>query len=120
MDIKLTKPEYNLVFGLLNQITAPAGSVVIANKIIEQIRSKVDEGKAEEIKLEVEPYQLEGVLAGIKAFVQESKVNSDDIYGLKSVAKALKIGKALDKALDELAPAKESSIEIDSDIVVDD
>lgn len=118
MEIKLNKHEYNSVFALLNQITAPAGAVVTANKLIDQIRSKVDEGKAEEVTVDAELYQLDSVLSGIKKFVEDNKLNSDDIYVLKFVAKALKIGKAFDKALEDLV-GKDATIEIDSDLVVD-
>lgn len=118
MEIKLNKSEYNTVFGLLNQLTAPAGAVVTANKLIDQIRSKVDEGKAEEIQLEAELYQLDSILSGIKSFVEGNKLTSDDIFGLKFVAKSLKISKALDKALEDLV-GKDTTIEIDSDLVVD-
>ena len=46
MDIKLTKNEYNFVFGFLSQgLSGHAGSAVVAHKLIEQIQGKADQAR---------------------------------------------------------------------------
>ena len=116
MNITLNTNEYNAVFQLLNVITGK--HAVTALKLIDQIRSKVDEGKAKEIDLAVEPYELESVLQGIKALAESEKSTVNDLGFFTYVTGVLKIKGAWNKILDSMI-TKESSIEIDSAIELD-
>jgi hypothetical protein len=119
MDIKLTKSEYNLVFSFLAQNAFAGGHAVAADKLVEQIRAGADEGKAEDVTIKAEPYELEAVMGGLLAFVEANKLSSNDLGALKEIARILKVKKAFGLGLDKLVP-KESTIEIDSEIVLDD
>ena len=116
MNITLNQNEYNAVFQLLNAITGKPA--ITATKLIEQIRSKVDEGKAKEIELTVEPYELESVLHGIKALAESEKSTVNDLGFFTHVTGVLKIKGAWNKILDSMI-TKESNIEIDSAIELD-
>lgn len=116
MNITLTQNEYNSVFQLLSAITGK--NAVVANKLMDQIRGKVDEGKAKEIELDVENYELESILKGIKALAENEKSTVNDLAFFAYVAKTLKIGKALDKELATLIDTN-ASVEIDSTVELD-
>lgn len=116
MNITLNQTEYNTVFQLLNAITGKAS--IVANKLITQIRGLVDEGKAKEIEITVENYELETILKGIGELAIAPKSTAQDIDFLKYVASLLKIKGAFTKHLDELLD-KTATVEIDSDIELD-
>lgn len=116
MNITLNQDEYNTVFQLLNAITGKAS--IVANKLITQIRGLVDEGKAKEIEITVENYELETILKGIGELAIAPKSTAQDIDFLKYVASLLKIKGALAKHLDGLVE-KTATVEIDSDIELD-
>ena len=120
MDIKLTKNEYNFVFGFLSQgLSGHAGSAVVAHKLIEQIRGKANEGKAEELELAVELYELEQVIEGIVHLVKTGdKVSAAAISELLLIASLLKVKKATEKKILELVP-KDKLAEVDSDLELD-
>lgn len=116
MNITLNTNEYNAVFRLLSAITGK--SAVVANKLIEQIRSNADEGRSTEIELIVESYELESILKGIKSLVESDKSTVQDIAFFTFIASTLKIKGAFLKMLEELVD-KNASVEIDSSIELD-
>ena len=120
MDIKLNKNEYNFVFGFLSQgLSGHAGAAVVAHKLIEQIQGKANEGKAEELLLAVELYELEQIVEGIAHLVKTGdKVSAAAIAELLVVAGLLKIKKAAEKKILELVP-KDTTVEVDSDLELD-
>jgi len=119
MNIKLVNAEYNAVYGLLASFEGPAGAVVTSSKLIDQMRGKVDNGNAESIELEVEPYQLESVLEGVKAIVEAGKIKATDIDALTSICGLIKLRKAFGSFLDAFVAPKESTIEIDTSVDLD-
>ena len=116
MNITLNTNEYNAVFQLLSAITGK--SAVVANKLIEQIRSNADEGKAKELELSVETYELEAILQGIKVLAESDKSTVNDLGFFTYICGILKIKGAWNKVLDSLIE-KTASIEVDSDIELD-
>ena len=116
MNITLNQNEYNAVYQLLNAITGK--HAVTALKLIDQIRSKVDEGKAKEIDLAVETYELESVLQGIKVLAESDKSTVNDLGFFTYVAGLLKVKGAWNKILDNLIE-KTATVAIDSDIELD-
>ena len=120
MDIKLNKNEYNFVFGFLSRgLSGHAGSAVVAHKLIEQIQGKANEGKAEELTLAVELYELEQIVEGIVHLVKTGdKVSAAAISELLMVASLLKVKKATEKKLADLVP-KDATVEVDSDLELD-
>ena len=116
MNITLNQNEYNAVFQLLNAITGK--HAVTALKLIDQIRSKVDEGKAKEIELAVETYELESVLQGIKVLAESDKSTVNDLGFFSYVCGLLKVKGAWNKILDGLVE-KTATVAIDSDIELD-
>lgn len=117
MNITLNQNEYNAVFQLLNVITGKAA--VTASKLIDQIRSKADEGKAKEMEITVEPYELESILQGIKVLAESDKSTVQDLGFFTYIAGILKVKGAWNKILDGLVE-KNVSVDIDSDIELDD
>ena len=120
MELKLSKNEYNPIFGFLSQgLVGHAGAAVVARKLVEQISGKADEGKAEEVTLAVELYELEQLVQGIIALVKsEAKISATYLAELLYLAKLLKIAGAVEKALESLVP-RDKDAEIDSDLVLD-
>ena len=116
MNITLNTNEYTTVFQLLNVIAGK--HAVTALKLIDQIRSKADEGKAKELELAVEPYELESILQGIKTLAESDKSTVNDLGFFTYVAGLLKVKGAWNKILDSMI-TKESSIKIDSTIELD-
>ena len=116
MNITLNTNEYNTVFQLLNAITGK--HAVTALKLIDQIRGKADEGKAKEIELAVETYELESVLQGIKVLAESDKSTVNDLGFFSYVCGLLKVKGAWNKILDGLVE-KTANIEIDSAIELD-
>jgi hypothetical protein len=116
MTITLQALEYNAVFQLLNAITGKPA--IVAQKLVAQIRNGADEGKAEKLDIEVENYELESILQGMKVLAEDSKSTVNDLGFLGFCASSLKIGKALDKVLAELI-SKDAKVEIDSAVELD-
>ena len=116
MNITLNTNEYNAVFQLLSALTGKAS--IVANKLISQIRNLADEGKAKEIDIIVENYELELILKGIGELAVAPKSTAQDIDFLTHIASLLKIKGAFVKHLDELLD-KNGKVEVDSSIETD-
>ena len=116
MNITLNQNEYNHLFQALSVINGKAS--IVANKLITQIRGLVDDGKAKEIDLAVENYELETILKGIVELAIAPKSTAQDIDFLKYIASLLKIKGAFTKHLDELID-KTATVDVDSSIETD-
>ena len=117
MNIKLSAIEYNHIWNVLQGFGGK--QAVAATKILTQIQSKCDAGKAESIEIEVEKYILEHVLDGFIDIASKSESTYNHLSGLHFAASILKISKAFATKLDELIPVTESTLEIDSTLETD-
>ncbi len=116
MNITLNQNEYYSTFQLLSAITGR--HAVTASKLIEQIRSKADEGKAKEMEFTVELYELESILQGIKVLAESEKSTVQDLGFFTYIAGILKVKGAWNKILDGLIE-KTATVDIDSEIELD-
>lgn len=117
MNIKLSAIEYNHIWNVLQSLGGK--QAVAATKILTQIQSKCDAGKAESIEIEVEKYILEHVLDGFIELASKAESTYNHISGLHFAASILKISKVFASKLDQLIPVSESALEIDSTIELD-
>lgn len=121
MEISLDKNGYNSIFAFLSQgLKGHAGAAVVAGKLIDQIRAGADEGKAEELRINVEVHELEALLKGLVSTLEAVEgVTPAHVAELTYIAELLKVKKAFGKELEKLVPA-DAKVEIDSEIVLDD
>lgn len=117
MNIKMQAIEYNHIWNTLQALSGK--NAIAATKILTQIQSKADQGKAESIEIDIEKYILEHVLDGFLDLATKSESTYNHLSGLHFAASILKISKAFASKLDELIPAVESTLEIDSTIELD-
>lgn len=117
MNIKMDAIEYNHIWNTLQAVSGK--NAIAAGKVLDQIKANADQGKAESIEIEVEKYILEHVLEGLLDLASKAESTYNHLSGLHFAASILKISKAFASKLDELIPAVESTLEIDSTIELD-
>jgi hypothetical protein len=116
MTITLSNSDFNALYQLLSALSGK--SAIVANKLITQIRNLADEGRAKEIEIEAENYELELLLKGIGELAIAPKTTSQDIEFLTFISSLLKIKGAFVKLLDEMID-KTAKVDIDSAVELD-